>query len=467
MQQLDGSGGRWTPTVVGERRPATGAEVMGVRPAVALDEPRSETRRLVAWGCFLCILLFGGFGAWSATVPLSSAVMAPGVVKVLSKRRPVQHLHGGIVDKIFVHEGQRVERGQLVAKLDTTQIEANLGVLETKLFADLAMEARLAAEEAGTDTVSFPEELTAAAATRAEAQAAIQAQLAEFAARAAALAGQTRVIDEQVRQLEEAIRGLETSSDGLRQQLAYLRDEIRDSEVLLAKGLARKPRLLALKRAEVEARTQIETNAASIAQSRGKIAELTERRRQLRYDWLEAIAKQLHIVREEIADARHRIAAARDMLVQSEMRAPETGIVVGLNTRDLNATLGPRETLLDIVPVADRLSVEGEVRPADRDEVRAGQPARIRVLAFNSRRAPMLAGTVTTVSADALLEPKTNTLFYKIEVELVADPETRPYLETLQPGMPVQIFIETGQRTFMEYLLTPLMLRAERAFRES
>src|SRR5690606_36397551 len=138
------------------------------------------------------------------------------------------------------------------------------------------MEARLAGEEAGGDTVSFPEELTAAAATRAEAQAAIQAQLAEFAARAAALAGQTRAIDEQERQLEEAIRSLETSSDGLRQQLAYLRDEIRDSEVLLAKGLARKPRLLALKRAEVEARTQIETNASSIAQSRGKIAELTE-----------------------------------------------------------------------------------------------------------------------------------------------------------------------------------------------
>src|SRR5690606_21102768 len=138
----DGSDGRWTPAWVGERRPTLAGEVVGIRPAVAVDEPRSETRRLVAWGCFLCILLFGGFGAWSATVPLSSAVMAPGVVKVLSKRRPVQHLHGGIVDKIFVHEGQRVERGQLVAKLDTTQIEANLGVLETKLFADLAMEAR-------------------------------------------------------------------------------------------------------------------------------------------------------------------------------------------------------------------------------------------------------------------------------------------------------------------------------------
>lgn len=464
--ERDGSDGRWTPTLVGERRPTLAGEVVGIRPAVALDQPRSETHRLVAWGCVLCILLFGGFGAWSATVPLSSAVIAPGVVKVLSKRRPVQHLQGGIVKEVLVHEGDQVERGQLVARLDTTQIEANLGVLETKLFADLAMEARLAAEGAGAGMISFPEELNAAAA-RPEAQAAIQAQLAEFAARAASLEGQRKVLDEQVRQLEDAIRGLETSSDGLRQQLDYLRDEIKDSEVLLAKGLARKPRVLALRRAEVEASTQIQANAASIAQSRSKIAEVNERRRQLLYDWLENIAKQRHIVREEIADVRHRIAAARDMLVQSELRAPESGIVVGLNTRDLNATLGPRETLLDIVPVADRLSVEGEVRPADRDEVSVGQHARIRILAFNSRRAPMLTGAVTTVSADALLEPKSGILFYKVEVELHAGPDATPYLGQLQPGMPVEVFIETGQRTFVDYLLTPLMLRVERAFRES
>ncbi|MDJ1159887.1 HlyD family type I secretion periplasmic adaptor subunit [Chelatococcus sp. SYSU_G07232] len=467
MRAASGSPGiRWTPALVRDGAPVLAGEVIGIRPDIVADRPRSETRRLVTWGCALLVLLFGGFGLWSATVPLTSAVIAPGIVKVLSKRRAVQHLEGGIVKAILVREGNRVERGQVVARLDTTQVEGTLGVLETKLFADLATEARLDAEKAGASTVSFPDELRAQSA-RPEAQAAMQTQLAEFAARAVSLEGQRKVIDEQVRQLEDAIRGLASSSQGLEQQLAYLNDEIRDSEFLLAKGLARKPRLLALKRAAAEAAAQIQTNAASVAQSRGKIAELEERRRQLVYGWLEDISRQRHAVRQEIADLRHRITVARDMFVRSELKAPEGGIVVGLNASNLHATLAPRETLLEIVPVEDRLIVEGEVRPADRDEVYPGQPARIRVLAFNSRRAPMLTGTVTTVSADALLEPKSGKLFYRVEVELQRSLELAPYLGSLQPGMPVEVFIETGQRTFSEYLLKPLMLRIDRAFRES
>ncbi len=453
---------RWEPSVVHGGMPRS----LSRRADEVPERPRADTRPLVLWGCVLVVLLFGIVGIWAGTVPLASAVIAPGVVKVLSQRRAVQHLEGGIVKAILVNEGEQVERGQLLARLDTTQIAASLGVLEAKLFSDLAMEARLEAEQAGAAAVSFPEELQASP-THKEAQASMATQLSEFSARAASLQGERKLIDQQILQLGDAIRGLESSSAGLERQLAFLREEIKDSDFLLARGLARKPKVLALKRAEADAEAQITTNAASMAQSRGKIAELEDRRRQTVYAWLEDIAKQRHAARERIADARHRIAAARDILLRSEVRAPERGIVVGLNTRSLNAILPPRETLLDIVPTQDRLIVEGEVRPTDRNEVRVGQPARVQILAFNSRRSPMLAGSVTMVTADALIEPRSGRTFYKAEVDLQQAPELTAYIASLQPGMPVEIFIETGQRTFAEYLLQPLMVRVQRAFKEN
>lgn len=461
-----GSQSRWVPSVVHGGMPASAPRELSAGSHDVAERPRSETGPLVLWGAVLIVLLFGIFGVWAGTVPLASAVIAPGVVKVLSQRRAVQHLEGGIVKTLFVREGERVDRDQLLARLDTTQIEANLGVLESKLFADLAMEARLEAEQAGAATVSFPDELKDGASQR-EAQVSMASQQAEFSARAAALQGERHLIDQQILQLEDGIRGLQSSSSGLERQLAFLREEIKDSDFLLAKGLARKPKVLALRRAEADAEAQVTTNASSVAQSRGKIVELENRRGQLVLTWLEDIAKQRHAARERIADTRHRIAAARDILVRSEVRAPEKGIVVGLNTRSVNAVLAPREPLLDIVPVQDRLIVEGEVKPTDRNEVRVGQPARIQILAFNARRSPLLAGAVTMVTADALIDPRTGRSFYKAEVDLQRTPELSAYLASLQPGMPVEIFIETGQRTFAEYLLQPLMVRMQRAFKEN
>lgn len=452
-------------SISGHDRPGSLVPAAGSGPAAEPERPRSDTTSLVRCGAILSIALFGIFGIWAVTVPLASAVIAPGVVKVLSQHRAVQHLEGGIVKAILVREGEHAERGQVLARLDTTQIEANLGVLETKLFADLALIARLEAEQAGAAEISFPDELQKRADNE-EARSAMAAQRSEFAARATSLRGERTLIDQQIAQLEESIRGLQSSSGGLERQLAYLRDEIKDSDFLLAKGLARRPKVLALKRAEADAEAQIAANASSVAQSKGKIAELEDRRRQTGYTWLADIAKQSHAARERLADTRHRLSAARDMLVRSEIRAPETGVVVGLNTRSFNTVLNPRETLLDIVPVQDHLIVEGEVKPIDRNEVRVGQPARVQILAFNARRAPMLTGSVIMVTVDALIDPRSGRSFYKTEVDLLKTPELASYLAALQPGMPVEIFIETGRRTFAEYLLQPLMLRMRRAFKE-
>lgn len=453
-------------SVAPEPRPAQLIRAIATDLQELPERPRSDTVSLVRWGAALATVLFGVFGLWAATMPLAGAVIAPGVVKVLSQRRAVQHLEGGIVKAILVHEGERAERGQLLALLDTTQIEAKFGVLETKLFADLATVARLEAEQAGATDIAFPDELKNST-TSSEARSAMAAQLSEFTARATSLRGERKLVDQQILQIGDAIRGLESSSGGLARQLIYLREEIKDSDYLLAKGLARKPKVLALKRAEADIEAQIATNASSMVQSRGKIDELEDKRRQTTYAWLEDIAKQSHAARERIADTRHRIAAARDMLRRSEIRAPEAGLVVGLNTRSLNAVLNPRETLLDIIPIQDRLIVEGEVKPSDRNEVRLGQPARVRVLALNARRTPMLTGEVVMVTADALVDPRSGKPFYKVEVDLRQTPELSAYFVSLQPGMPVDIFVETSHRTFAEYLLEPLMLRVQRAFKES
>ena len=413
----------------------------------------------------LLVLQFCGFGVWATTVPLRSAVVAPGFIKVHSKRKAVQHLEGGIIKSIYVRENDRVEAGQVIARLETAQIEATLGSLETKLFADLAMEARLTAEQAGAGAIQFPDELQKNAS--AAARIAMQTQAGEFAARLAAIENERKVIEQQIAQSTDSIRGLQSNTKGLEQQLSLLQEEIADTSYLLAKGLARKPRVLALKRSEADTAAQIARNLASIAEMQSKIAELEDKRRQLGFNQDQDVAKQLHATSEEIGDLRHRIAALRDQLERSELRAPESGRIVGLNTRDLNAVLGPRETLLEIVPTEDRLVIEATLKPTDREEVYIGQMARVRVHALNMRRRPMLEGKVIAVAADALTDPKTGVNTYMAEVELDAHAPTAPYLSSLLPGMPVEVFVETGERTFAEYLLQPMALRISRAFREN
>ncbi|KRR23572.1 hemolysin secretion protein D [Bradyrhizobium retamae] len=429
------------------------------------ERPRSDMRRIIGWGCVLLVLQFCCFGVWAMTVPLRGAVVAQGVIKVHSKRKAVQHLEGGIVKSVHVRENDQVTAGQLIARLDTTQIEAALGSLETKYFAVLAMEARLAAEEAGAKSISFPAELKRSA-SHASARIAMQTQEGEFAARLAAIENERKMIDQQMLQLTDSIRGLESSTKGVEQQLALLREEIADTSYLLTKGLARKPRLLALKRAEAESSGQIDRNAASVAEKRGKMAELEDRRRQLGFNQNQEIAKQRHAASEEIGDLRHRIAALRDQLGRSELRAPETGKIVGLNSRDLRAVLAPRETFLEIVPTEDRLVIEAALKPIDREEVYAGQIARVRVHALNIRRRPMLDGKVVAVAADALTDAKSGVTSYMAELELDINAPTASYFSSLLPGMPVEIFIETGERTFAEYLLQPMELRINRAFKE-
>ncbi len=439
----------------------------GHQSVVGPERPRADMKRIIGWGCVLLVLQFCCFGVWATTVPLRSAVVAPGIIKVHSKRKAVQHLEGGIVKSLFVRENDHVKAGQLIARLDTTQIEEKLGSLETKLFADLAMEARLAAEQTGAKSISFADELLQKSTTRTSARIAMQSQEAEFAARLAAIDGERKMIHQQVLQLTDKIRGLESNTRGVEQQLALLQEEIADTSNLLAKGLARKPRLLALKRSEAEAAGQIERNAALMAETRGKISELEDKRRQLGFNQNQDIAKQQHATSEEIGDLRHRIAALRDQLSRSELRAPESGKIVGLNSRDLSAVLAPRETLLEIVPTEDRLIIEATLKPMDREEVYTGQTARVRVHALNIRRRPMLDGKVAAVAADALTDPKSGITSYMAEVELDLNTETSSYLSTLLPGMPVEIFVETGERTFAEYLLQPMVLRINRAFRES
>lgn len=433
---------------------------------VGTEKPRSDMKRIIAWGCVLLVVQFCGFGVWATTVPLRSAVIAPGVIKVHSQRKAVQHLEGGIIKSILVRENDHVNAGQLIARLDTTQIEASLGSLETKLFSDMAMEARLAAEQIRAKLISFPEELQKNA-THPAARIAIESQESEFSARLVALDGERKMIEQQMLQLADTIRGLESNTKGVEQQLAFLQEEIADTNFLLEKGLARKPRLLALKRTEAEASAQVARNASTISESKGKIAELEDRRRQLDFNQNQDNAKQRHALSEEIGDLRHRIAALRGQLARSELRAPESGKIVGLNSRDLNAVLAPRETLLEIVPMEDRLVIEATLKPADREEVYVGQTTRVRVLALNMRRRPMLDGKIVTLAADALTNPKSGVTSYMTEVELEHKSETAPYLSNLLPGMPVEIFVETGERTFAEYLLQPMMLRIHRAFRES
>ena len=368
------------------------------------EQPRSDMRRIIAWGCVLLVLQFCGFGLWATTVPLRGAVVAPGI-----HQGPFE-AQGGATSRRRNHQvdlcpGERSRRSRPTHCTARHQRRSRRALVPSKPSYLLIWRWRPGWRRSKTlrSQSRFPDELRESA-TRLSAHIAIQTQEAEFAARLAAIENERKVIDQQMLQNADAIRGLESNTQGLEQQLTLLREEIADTSYLLAKGLARKPRVLALKRAEAEAAGQVDRNAASISEMQGKIAELQDRRRQLGFNQNQDIAKQRHATSEEIGDLRHRIAALRAQLARSELRAPESGRIVGLNSRDLNAVLGPRETLLEIVPIQDRLVIEATLKPTDREEVYVGQMARVRVHALNIRRRPMLEGRVVGVAADALTD---------------------------------------------------------------
>lgn len=428
--------------------------------------PRAtRARGPVLAGFVIIALAFGGFGAWAAKSPLASASIAPGFVAVEGNRKTVQHFEGGIISEILVGEGDRIEAGQVLVRLDPTRPQAVRDLLMGRMQAARALEARLIAERDGLAAVSFPDELTARAGDPAIVEI-LQGQANLFTARRAALQGQVKVLKQRIVQHKEQIGGVRAQLASKREQSKLVAEERAGIETLFKKGIAPKPRLLAAKRAEARLKGEIGEHIADVAELKQRSGETELRIIDLQNRFQEGVVTELRTIQDNLAELSDRLRAQEDILDRLEVRAPQEGIVVGLKFFTAGGVISPGAPILDIVPENEKLVIQVQVKANDIDVVHVGLPAQVRLSAFALRTTPLVDATVVNVSADRFVSDIDGSSFYRASVEI--NPGELEALDDvkLYPGMPAEVLIETGTQTALSYLMSPITSNIHRALRE-
>jgi len=428
------------------------------------DLPRM-TRGPRLFGYSVVVLLGAGLGGWAATAPLASAALAPGVVSPDGSRKTVQHLEGGIVHAIHVREGDVVAAGDELVTLDETQARARHTELRERYADLLAMEARLLAERDGLADIVFPEELAAMADV--DARRATDGQVSLLASRRATWIGREQILEQRVRQLDEEVIGLREVIVAQETQLALLDQEIEGAQTLHEAGLERLPRLLALRRAKADLDGQKAANRAQIARKGQEIGETRMQLLAMREQEAERVNEELTKVRGGLAELRSQLASRQDVLTRTVVRAPIAGTVMNVQVTTESGVLRPGEAILDIVPEDAKLIIDARVKPNDIDNVRPGLAARVLLTGYRQRSLPQIEGILRSISADSLVEDRSGNAYYLAKVEV--NPDDLALLEDVRliPGMPADVMILNGERTFLNYILRPLMDSVTRSFRES
>ncbi len=439
--------------------------MLQLQSGAASDEPAVPVgvRAPVLLGFATIFLFFGGFMGWAAVAPLDSASIAPGVVKVESDRKTVQHLEGGIVREINAREGDRVRAGEVLIRLDDTQPRASLDLLHVRMMAAIALDARLVAERDGRNIVTRPIRLRNGP-DDATAREIIDAQIRIFDARRETMSDQIAILGQRIAQFAEEINGLNGQIGAEERQIALLDQEIKSMAELVAKGVAPRPPYLELQRRLAELEGMRSQNLARIAQVGQSIGETRLQIAGLRTARTDEVVQQLRDTQAEQFDLAERIRSAQDILRRTEIRAPIDGKIVALKVHTPGGVIGPGEPLLDLVPSDDRLVIDARVDPRDIDVVHAGLRALVRLTAFNQRNLPPLEGIVTSVSADRLTDERTGQAYYLVRVE--PDEILVQAQGAIQPGMQAEVMIVTGARTALESFLNPISRSLNRAFRE-
>ena len=426
---------------------------------------RPPVGRPLLAAAIIILVFFGGFGAWAVLAPLDSAALAPGRVTVASNRKTVQHLEGGIVKELLVKEGDAVAGDQVLIKLDDTQARARLDLLYSRYDKLLATEARLETEQASAAEIVFPESLTS---RRHQPQVAkiLDAEKALFEARQRSTEGRIHIFHKRIDQLNKEISGLAAQVAAEDEQLVIIEDERASFEVLFKKGVVGKARLLRLKREAAKLKGERGDHLSQITQARQRIGETELEIIDLKNSMLNQVVSGLSDTQAELVDVSERLKAAEDILVRTDIRAPQAGVVMGLNVHTEAGVIAPGQRLLDIVPEDDTLVIEAQVTPNDIDVVYAGLPAQVRLTAFKQRNTPLLDGKLTRVSADSFTDERSGASYFLARITIDAAELKKLDGRELYPGMGAEVMIKTGKRTTMDYILAPLTDSLRRAFRE-
>jgi HlyD family secretion protein len=433
--------------------------------AAAKKSARQSIKSHLILGLVIVLILAGGLGGWASTVLISGALIAPGQIVVESNVKKVQHPTGGVVGEVRARDGDLVKSGDIVVRLDDTVTKANLAIVTKNLDAALARAARLQAEQRGLDKLAFPPQLLERA-DDPDVKALLSAETKLFDVRVNGRAGQKAQLNERITQLNEEIAGLSAQEKAKDQEIALVQKELTGVRDLYDKHLVQLSRLTTLERDSARLNGERAQYIASRAQAKGKITETELQIIQVDKDMVSEVSKDLRETNDKIGELIERKVTAEDQLRRVDIRAPQDGMVLQSTVHTVGGVVTAGDTLMLIVPQADDLQVEAKVNPIDIDKLQVGQKTVLRLSAFNQRTTPELIGNVTRVSPDVTTDQRTGQSYYTIRVSMPPEEVARLGEVKLIPGMPVEAFVQTGDRTMLSYLMKPLHDQLMRAFRE-
>ena len=433
----------------------------------AQSSNRHSIRRHLLIGVIVGGALIAGIAGWAATTELAGAVIANGVVVVDSEVKKVQHPTGGIIGEIRVRNDQHVEAGDVVMRLDETQTKANLAVFTRSLDELYARMARLEAEKDGATTIHFADDLLAREASDPQVAHILKGERKLFMLRLEARNGEKAQLRERASQLRLAMEGLAEQIEAKAEEIALIQGELKGVLDLWEKNLVSITRVNALKRDAARLGGERGQLIASKAETGGKIAEVELKIIQVDQDLRSQVAEEISTVRAKIAELSERKIAAEDELKHVDIRAPQRGRVHELAVHTVGGVIAQGETVMLIVPDNDALSIKAKISPHDIDELRPDQPTVLRFSAFHTQTTPEINGTIKWIAADQTEDERTGEFYYTVRITISDAELARLHGHKIVPGMPVEVYAQTGNRTALSYLTKPLVDQAMRMFRES
>ena len=436
-----------------------------------------SARGPIAIGALILLIWALGFGVWAATAPLASAVVASGSFVATGQNKQVQHLEGGIIRELLVKEGDTVEANQPLVRLDDTVAQSKLRRLVTRRSRLSAAAARLHAEISSSEQIQLLQAQADEVTTDPEVRSIVQAQQDELTARRRSLGNQEEVLRKEIAGLKESIRGYETQIRANRDRLALFTEELQDKSPLIDLQLIKKSEILALQRSEMGLAGELGDLLGRSGDATERIARAEQQIAQLRLAAVEKASEDLRGTEAELDDLREQILAARDVVRRTDVRAPVRGIVVKLNQYTTGGVVAPGGVILELLPINDELVIEARIDPNEITHVKEEQKALVRLTALNQRLTPMNEGKVVYISADTVSDQgmrrtgeqdsavRRDSFVVRVRLN---ERDARDKVENFRPtpGMPAEVFIETGQRTFFTYLMRPVIDSFSRAFRE-
>lgn len=425
---------------------------------------RPFPRRLILAGLLLVILFLSSFTAWSVLAPIESAVVSPGIISVASHRKQIQHLEGGIVEAILVQDGDSVVKGQLLVKLRDVQPSAELRQLERQYIEVQAVLARLLAEQDDSEEITFPEDLLVRAKDR-SVDSVMTGQKNIFQSRQMLIEDKHSVLKHKIAQVEEQINGLSGQVKAKNRQRKYIFQELSTVDEAVAKKLLPKAQALKLRQRLAGTEGELSAYQAEMARLKLSILEMRLQMSEVRAQQITEITEQLRSQRARLFDLSQKIITTRDVLHRTKITSSIDGIVVNLQIHTLDGVIAAGQPLLEVVPINDDLIVNAFIAPEDIEEVRAGMMADVRLTSFSRRQRVPLEGVVSYISADRLSDPETGNEYYQARIRLAPDisASAKTYLIA---GMGAEVFIRTGSRTPLDYLLSPITQSLQRGFKE-